>query len=94
MRKKTKELRDLPNIGPATEKDLRLLGIHEPDDLAGRDPVAMYDELCKIMGYRQDPCVLDTFMAVVDYVKTGESKPWWVFTAERKRMMSREEGSR
>jgi hypothetical protein len=59
--------------------DLRLLGVAKPADLVGRDPYAMYDELCQVTGRRHDPCLLDTFMG-------GEpAKPWWAFTAERKR---------
>ena len=41
------ELTQLPNIGPATAADLRLLGIRSPAQLVGRDPYAMYDSLCR-----------------------------------------------
>ncbi len=65
--------------------DLQLLGIREPADLKGRDPLQLYEELCKITGLRHDPCVADTFMAAVHYADTGEARKWWAFTAERKR---------
>jgi hypothetical protein len=50
-------LEDIPNVGPAVAADLRLLGITTPGDLPGRDPYAMYDDLCRITGHRHDPCV-------------------------------------
>jgi hypothetical protein len=34
--------------------DLRLLGITEPQDLLGRDPYTMYEELCHKMKQRHD----------------------------------------
>ena len=34
-----------------------------------------------------DPCMLDTFIAVVRYVDGGPAKPWWHYTAERKRVV-------
>jgi hypothetical protein len=37
-------------------------------------------------GQRQDSCVLDTFMAAVHFMEGGEARPWWSFTAERKRL--------
>lgn len=76
----------MPNVGPATVADFALLGIHQPNDLKGKDPLALYDALCDITGQRHDPCVIDVFMAAVHYVETGEAKRWWDFTAERKRL--------
>ncbi|GAB3265416.1 helix-hairpin-helix domain-containing protein [Chitinimonas naiadis] len=75
----------LPNVGPATAADLQLLGIAGPADLCGRDPHALYVELCERTGVRHDPCVLDVFMSVVHFADTGEARQWWDFTAERKR---------
>lgn len=80
-------LEDIPNVGPAIASDLRRMGITTPAELPGRDPFAMYDELCRITGQRHDPCVLDTFMAVVRYMEGAPKKPWWKYTAERKRVM-------
>ncbi len=58
-------LEDIPNVGPAVAADLRRLGITSPGQLAGRDPYAMYDDLCRLTGQRPDPCLLDTFIAAV-----------------------------
>jgi len=77
-------LTDIPNIGPAIADDLRIIGIEAPSQLAGRDPYALYDELCRATGVRHDPCVLDTFMAAVAFMDGGPRLPWWAFTRERK----------
>jgi hypothetical protein len=78
-------LEDIPNIGPAVAADLRRLGITSPGELLGRDPYALYDDLCRLTGQRHDPCLLDTFLAAVRYMEGGPKKPWWEYTAERKR---------
>ena len=81
-------LEDIPNVGPAIAADLRQLGITQPDALVGRDPYEMYDDLCRITGQRHDPCLLDTFIAAVRYMEGGPKKPWWKYTAERKRELA------
>jgi hypothetical protein len=77
-------LEDLPNVGPSIAGDLRRLGIVAPRDLRGRDPLALYHALCRATGTRQDPCVLDTFIAAVRFAEGGPALPWWAHTAERK----------
>jgi Pathogenicity locus len=77
-------LEQLPNIGPALAADLRLIGIRSPRDLRGRDPFVLYQALCAATGQRQDPCVLDTFMAATDFMRGAEPAPWWAYTAQRK----------
>jgi len=77
-------LEQLPNIGPSLAADLRLLGIRHPKELAGRDAFVLYQALCAKTGQRQDPCVLDTFMAVTDFMRGAEPAPWWSYTAQRK----------
>ena len=81
-------LEDIPNIGPAVAGDLRQLGIMLPADLLERDPYAMYNDLCDITGQRHDPCLLDTFIAAVRYMAGEPKKPWWKYTAERKRELA------
>lgn len=83
------DLQQLPNVGPAVAADLHLLGITAPSDLLGRDPYAMYDDLCRLTGARHDPCVLDTFIAVTRFMSGDPAKPWWKYTAERKRATAR-----
>jgi hypothetical protein len=81
------QLTDFPNIGKAMARDLRLVNIHHPKDLIGKDGYQLYDELCKVTGKKHDPCVIDVFLSAVDFMKGGEAKPWWNFTAERKEHM-------
>ena len=81
-------LEDIPNVGPAVAGDLRQLGIATPAGLPGRDPYALYDELCRITGHRHDPCLLDTFIAAVRYMEGAPKRPWWKYTAERKRELA------
>ena len=79
---------DIPNVGPAIAADLRRLGINVPADLLGLDPYAMYDDLCRLTGQRHDLCLLDTFIAAVRFMEGEPKKPWWEYTAERKRVMA------
>jgi len=84
-RQKVTNLTDLPNVGRAIARDLRLVGIQNPKDLIGKNAYQLHDELCRITGERHDPCVIDVFLAVIDFMEGGDSVPWWAFTAERKR---------
>jgi hypothetical protein len=77
-------LEQLPNIGPSLAADLRLLGIRDPKELAHRDPFVLYQSLCAKTGQRQDPCVLDTFMAATDFMRGAAPAPWWTYTPQRK----------
>jgi Pathogenicity locus len=87
-------LEDIPNVGPAIAADLLQLGITTPSELPGRDPYALYDDLCRITGQRHDPCLLDTFIAAVRFMEGAPKKPWWKYTAERKREMAAREAAR
>jgi hypothetical protein len=81
-------LEDIPNVGPSVASDLRSLGITAPADLLDRDPYALYEDLCRITGKRHDPCLLDTFIAAVRFMAGEPKKPWWKYTAERKRELA------
>jgi hypothetical protein len=74
----------LPNVGPAMASDLRAIGVVHPRELAHRDPFVLYQSLCAHTGRRQDPCVLDTFMAITDFMRGAAPAPWWAYTAQRK----------
>lgn len=80
------QLEQLPNIGPALAADLRLIGIADPATLRGSDPFVLYQTLCSVTGKRQDPCVLDTFIAATDFMRGAPSRPWWHYTAQRKQV--------
>ncbi len=77
-------LEQLPNIGPSIAADLRDIGVEHPQQLADLDPLDLYRQLCAHRGTRQDPCVLDTFMAAVDFMQGADQRPWWSYTAQRK----------
>ena len=74
-------LQEIPGIGPSLAADLRSLGVREVAELRGRDPQALYDQLCEKTGQRQDPCVLYTFRCAVYYASESKHDPellkWW-----------------
>lgn len=85
-------LEQVPNIGASLAADLRLIGIREPRQLAGKDAFVLYQKLCVATGTRQDPCVLDTFMAATDFMNGAAAAPWWHYTAQRKALFGQIEG--
>jgi len=76
-------LEQLPNIGPSLAASLRRIGVQHPADLRDQDAYALYRRLCAETGQRQDPCVLDTFMAATDFMRGAAAAPWWTYTATR-----------
>ncbi len=85
--RQAEKLEQIPNVGKAIADDLRGIGILRPDQLKGKDGLVLYRKLNKATGVRHDPCVADTFMAAVDFMNGGKSKPWWSFTAKRKKLL-------
>ena len=77
-------LTTIPNVGPAIARRLLRLGIGAPEDLRGRDPEELYDRLAVLDGYREDPCLLDTFTAAVAYAEGEPARPWWHYSRLRK----------
>ncbi len=90
IRDNVKLLTDLPNIGPALARDLRTVGIDEPQQLRGCSALALYLRLCERTGFEQDPCVLDVMMSVVDFIEGADPKPWWHFSALRRALLTRQ----
>lgn len=86
QRERIQKFTDLPNIGPAMARDFETLGYTIPADLAGVDPLELYETLCERSGARHDPCVLDTFISVTRFLAGEEPQPWWNYTEERKRL--------
>jgi len=80
-------LEDIPNIGKAIAADLRRIGIQDPEGLKGQDPYGLYEALNHLLGKRQDPCLLDVFISAVRFMEGEPPRPWWHFTAERKRTL-------
>ncbi|MBG0777348.1 MAG: helix-hairpin-helix domain-containing protein [Desulfovibrionaceae bacterium] len=82
----TKDLRRIPGVGPAVAQDLLDLGVRRVDDLRGRDPQQLYDELCVFQGCRVDRCMLYVFRLAVYYAETPHPDParckWWLWKDE------------
>ena len=87
-REQYSRLEQIPNIGPSLAKDLRLIGVSHPKDLIGRNPYAMYEELCRKTERRHDPCVIDAFISAVRFMQGEPKRPWWSYTSERKQMLA------
>lgn len=83
-RRQLRTLTDLPNIGPAMARDLERIGITSPARLIGKDPLQLYETLCRISGARQDHCVLDVFISITRFMDGEPPQPWWHYTQERK----------
>jgi hypothetical protein len=84
-REQVRVLTDLPNIGPSLAGDLRQLGIARPQQLQDAEAYRLYRRLCDITQTRQDPCVLDVFLSITDFMAGNPPRVWWHYTAERKR---------
>lgn len=84
VRENVRTFTDLPNIGPASARDFALLGFSSPHELAGADPLELYRALCRATASHQDPCVLDVFMSVTDFLAGNPPRPWWHYTGLRK----------
>jgi hypothetical protein len=86
------EFQTIPNVGKATAEDLVRLRVRGIQPLAKRDAMTMYEQISKMDGVRHDPCVIDVFMAAVEYARTGACRPWWEYTPERKAMLAASTG--
>ena len=87
-RASVQSLLDLPNVGPATQADLHLLGIHKPEQLVGLDAYEMHERLCQLTQVKHDPCVIDVFLSLVCFANGGPAKSWWEFTDARKKTLA------
>lgn len=74
-------LESIPGVGRSIARDLRRLGVRRVEDLRGRDPAHLYDELESISGAHVDRCVLYVFRCAVHYAgdpePDGELTKWW-----------------
>jgi hypothetical protein len=86
-RSQLRALTDLPNIGRAGAADLELLGITQASQLIGQCPFEMHKRLELLTAVRQDPCVLDVFISITQFMAGKPAQPWWAFTEQRKRAL-------
>lgn len=83
-----RELIRLFNVGPATLRYLREIGVRTVAQLAKANADDLYIRIQAAQGKPFDPCLHDTFAAIIHEARTGERRPWFAFTAERKRRQS------
>ena len=88
MAESTRRLEDLISIGPAMLRDFELLRIRSVAQLARQNPKRLHKRLNRLIGQRQDPCVLDVFCAAVAQAKNrrlpAEQCEWWYWSRKRK----------
>jgi hypothetical protein len=86
----SRNLSDLISVGPAMLRDFEILGVHNIQQLARRNPERMYEALCQATGQHYDICCLDTFRAAVAQARDprlpAEQCQWWYWSRERKRV--------
>ncbi len=79
------KLTDIPNVGSRVAQDFTCIGIQHPKELKGKNAYMLYKKLCSVTKTRHDPCLLDTFMAAVDFMNGAPKRPWWYYTKARKK---------
>lgn len=84
---KAQKLIHIPNIGKRVSEDLNIIGIKHPLELKNQNPFDIYNKLCKKVGFKIDPCMIDVFMSAVDFMNGAKPTPWWFYTPERKRIL-------
>ena len=75
------DLMRIPGVGTSLARELHELGYTNVDDLRGKNPDAMYEELCARRGFQLDRCVLYVFRCATYFAETDEPEPemlkWW-----------------
>lgn len=91
----TRSLKSLRSVGPATRRDLQLLGIDSLAVLAQQNPLSLYARLQQSVSVPVDICMLDVFACAVaqacDPQLAREHCDWFWWSKERKKGM--EEGA-
>jgi hypothetical protein len=59
------DLRRLPGVGENAAEALYRLGIRSKEDLIGRSPEDMYEELRSMKGSYAEPCILNSLKIAV-----------------------------
>jgi RecG-like helicase len=63
------EFRTLPGVGENAAEALYRLGIRSKEDLIGRSPEQMYEELRSMKGSYAEPCMLNSLKIAVKSAK-------------------------
>jgi Pathogenicity locus len=87
MARESRKLTDLISVGPAMQRDFELLGVRSVAQLARRDPLRLYQSLCRVAPQHQDICCLDVFRAAVAQARDpqlpAEQCQWWYWSRQR-----------
>lgn len=93
-KKRTRQLKDLGSVGPATLKDLELLGITTIAQLAQCDAQELFEQLCECTGIQMNTCCLDVFVCAIEQARNpdlpAEQKNWFYWSNIRKQNFKKE----
>jgi hypothetical protein len=79
------EFQSVPSLGFNFASELIDQGYTSFEQLAGKDPVELYNAYERHCGAWADPCVEDSYRVLAHYIiHRDKTKNWWDFTAERK----------
>ena len=78
------ELQTIPNVGPAVARKLARVDIASVATCADATARSSSSASARSTRCRHDPCLLDTFVAAVDYANGAPARPWWEYSRERK----------
>ncbi len=75
------------SVGPRLAEGLFQIGIQRVAQLAGQEPVDLYQRMCESESEKLDPCVEDVFRCAVAQVEDPnlpiEYNQWWMWTGIR-----------
>jgi hypothetical protein len=81
MAESIKDLKRIPGVGKSIAEDLYILGYRSVKELAGENPLKMYDSFNNLTGKIQDRCLLYVFRCAVYFatekVHDPELLKWW-----------------
>lgn len=75
------DLQHIPGVGSSISQDLMELGFSNVQELTGKNPQKMYDDLIALRGEHQDRCILYVFRCAVYFAENTKHDPellkWW-----------------
>ncbi len=75
------DLKKIPGVGEKIAEDLQSLGIMSVEELKGKNPEKLYNDLCSMAGTKIDRCLLYVLRCAVYYAshKKHDTKllKWW-----------------
>ncbi len=55
--------------------------------IIGQDAFELHKQLCEVLQFRQDYCVIDVYLSAIEFMQGAGAKPWWFYTKQRKAEM-------